>query len=147
MRSGVMSFRIVTTTILLFPVLLGGCPVVEPTALTATATDTPTPDQVRDSLQALPPTASAGVDQTVTSGQLVTLNGTGSSDPQRARLFYAWQQVNGDSDVEFESSAFASLVQFTAPEVTAPTPLQFSLTVGNGYYAVVDDVTITINPR
>jgi hypothetical protein len=38
----------------------------------------------------LPPVANAGPDQTVTAGQLVTLNGTGSSDPNGDPLTYSW---------------------------------------------------------
>src|SRR5688572_23667496 len=38
----------------------------------------------------LPPVANAGPDQTVTTGQLVTLNGTGSSDPNGDPLTYSW---------------------------------------------------------
>jgi hypothetical protein len=38
----------------------------------------------------LPPVANAGPDQTVTTGQLVTLNGRGSSDPNGDPLTYSW---------------------------------------------------------
>jgi hypothetical protein len=38
----------------------------------------------------LPPVANAGPDQTVTTGQLVTLNGTGSTDPNSDPLTYSW---------------------------------------------------------
>jgi hypothetical protein len=38
----------------------------------------------------LPPVANAGPDQTVMTGQLVTLNGTGSSDPNGNPLTYSW---------------------------------------------------------
>ena len=44
-----------------------------------------------------PPVANAGTKQTVTSGTLVTLNGSGSSDPDNgpSPLIYAWSQVGG----------------------------------------------------
>jgi hypothetical protein len=38
----------------------------------------------------LPPVANAGPDQTVTTGQLVTLNGTGSTDPNGDPVTYSW---------------------------------------------------------
>jgi hypothetical protein len=38
----------------------------------------------------LPPVANAGPDQTVTNGQLVTLDGTGSTDPNGDPLSYSW---------------------------------------------------------
>ena len=44
---------------------------------------------------ALPPVAKTGADQTVTAGTLVTLDGSGSFDPNNKPLSYLWTQVAG----------------------------------------------------
>jgi hypothetical protein len=44
-----------------------------------------------------PPIADAGADQTVDAGVTVTLDGTGSSDPEGRGLTFAWTQVSGPS--------------------------------------------------
>ena len=63
-----------------------------------------------------PPTAEAGDDQTVEEGALVTLDGSGSSDPedQGEALTYLWTQTGGTA-VTLSSSA-AQSPTFTAPE-------------------------------
>src|SRR5262245_4169150 len=43
------------------------------------------------------PTANAGTDQTVASGAPVSLDGTGSTDPDNDTLTYAWSQTSGPS--------------------------------------------------
>src|SRR5206468_3034535 len=45
------------------------------------------------------PTAAAGADQTVAEGSAVTLNGSGSSDPDGDSLTYAWSQIGGQAVV------------------------------------------------
>ena len=89
-----------------------------------------------------PPVANAGADQTVDEGATVTLNGTGSSDPDDDTLSYAWTQTSGTS-VTLTNAATAQPT-FTAPEVTADTALVFTLTVSDGNTSDTDTVTVTV---
>ncbi len=90
-----------------------------------------------------PPTADAGQDQDVTPGEEVTLDGTGSSDPDDDdQLRYAWAQTDGPQ-VELSSRTDAAPL-FTAPD--APTSLTFELAVNDSRGAIATDtVTVTVN--
>jgi hypothetical protein len=78
-----------------------------------------------------PPTASAGPDQTVNEGVTVTLNGSGSSDPDNGIGSYLWTQTGGAA-VTLSSSTSAQPT-FRAPNVgSGGTSLTFQLTVIDG---------------
>lgn len=88
------------------------------------------------------PNANAGPDQSVLTGATVTLNGTGSSDPEGGALTYGWTQLSG-TGVTLSDPA-ASSPAFTAPEEAGT--LVFQLTVTDGYQASdTDTVTITVS--
>ena len=88
------------------------------------------------------PVADAGPDQIVQQGATVTLNGTGSSDPDGDTLSYGWVQTGGTTVTL--TGATTSQPTFTAP--AGPATLTFELTVndGNGE-SDTDTVTITVN--
>lgn len=89
-----------------------------------------------------PPVANAGSDSSITEGNTAQLNGS-ATDADGDTLTYAWSQVSGPSvTILNPSSAQAS---FVAPQVSAPTPLTFRLTVTDGRGGSdTDDVTITV---
>ena len=90
------------------------------------------------------PNASAGIDQAVTEGDIVTLSGLASTDPEGQGLTYAWTQVSGPAVTL--SDATASQPTFTAPNGLSNTTVQFELTVSDGAnVSSIDTVTITIN--
>ncbi|MBI4775893.1 MAG: hypothetical protein HY788_17255 [Deltaproteobacteria bacterium] len=93
-----------------------------------------------------PPTAVAGPDQTVSVGQLVTLNGSGSSDPDGDALAYHWGLVGGP--VVTLSNGSAAITTFTAPNVPAPgATILFELTVADTKGAIgKDGLGITVLP-
>jgi plastocyanin len=98
-----------------------------------------------------PPTSNAGDNQSVTSGSTVILSGSGA-DPEGGILYYTWKQTSGDLTLLSGSSyaggsSRSQSVYFTAPTVSSPVTLQFSLTVKDDIQQSTTDVTsITINP-
>ena len=91
------------------------------------------------------PTADAGPDQSgVREGALVTLDGSGSSDPDDDPLRYRWNQISGEPVVL--SSQNVANPTFTAPQgLTADAVLSFRLLVTDpeGLFAS-DTVTVTV---
>jgi hypothetical protein len=91
------------------------------------------------------PTANAGSDQTVNEGDTVSLDGSGSSDPDGTVESYSWTQTAG-TQVTLDDASSAT-PSFTAPDVGADgETLTLELTVddGNGHTAT-DAVAININ--
>ena len=87
------------------------------------------------------PVADAGPDQEVNAGATVTLDGTGSTDPDDDPLTYSWVQTAGPAVTL--TGATTAAPTFTAP--TGPATLTFELTVDDGTSRDTDTVTITVN--
>ncbi|WP_367716618.1 choice-of-anchor D domain-containing protein [Nitratireductor sp. GISD-1A_MAKvit] len=92
------------------------------------------------------PTANAGTDQTVASDASVSLDGTGSSDPDSGQtLTYAWSQTSGPFVTL--TGASTATPSFTAPTLAigdADAVLVFELTVGDGIDNASDSVSVTV---
>jgi hypothetical protein len=87
-----------------------------------------------------PPVADAGAAQQVASGAAVTLDGTGSHDPDLDPLTYDWAQTAGPAvtldDPHGATPSFAG--------VTGPATLAFRLTVSDGQSSATDTTTVVV---
>ena len=101
-----------------------------------------------------PPVAYAGEDQTVTEGQIVTLDASGSTDDV-AIISYAWVQLDGPGGAPINANASESVVlsdpsgattHFVTPAVGVNgATLVFELTVTDGDSSLnTDEVYITV---
>jgi hypothetical protein len=90
-----------------------------------------------------PPVANAGADQTVATDAAVTLDGTGSSDPDGdTPLSYGWTQTGGP--VVALSDAAAATPGFTAPSNPAVLTFRLVVTDSLGLASAPDEVVITV---
>jgi len=91
------------------------------------------------------PLADAGADQAVDAGARVSLDGSGSRDPDGSIEGYAWVQTAGPPVTL--AGADAALAQFTAPSVSQETVLGFELTVEDDRGALSSSATrVTVRP-
>ena len=90
------------------------------------------------------PTADAGPDRTARPGETVTLDGSGSTDPDGTIVSYSWQQVSGTAVGLSSNGANAT---FTAPETDADgEAFVFELTVTDaGNLQSVDTCIVNVS--
>jgi subtilisin family serine protease len=90
-----------------------------------------------------PPSASAGPPQSTSPEVTVTLDGSGSADPDGSLTSYSWSQVDGPPAAL--AGASTARPSFVAPRVAATTALTFRLTVTDDAGASASSsVTITV---
>ena len=104
------------------------------------ATDT---DRVLVRVSPAPPVADAGPNLSVTSGDRVTLSGSGTGD--RDIVAWRWEQYRGRTVIL--SGANSQNATFVAPSVSEETDLRFRLTVTDEDGATDSDtVRVTVSP-
>ena len=89
--------------------------------------------------------ANAGSDQTVFSGDTVTLDSSASTFPGGENVGYLWAQTAGDPTVTLQGATTAS-ASFVAPTVSATTTLTFSLTIYVAGNNNSDTMTVLVRP-
>ncbi len=92
------------------------------------------------------PVANAGVNQTVPAGTPVTLNGSGSSDPNTPALplTYSWTLVSAPAGSHVTTDSIANASNANASFTPdAAGAYVFQLTVNNGTFSTSANVTIT----
>ena len=109
---------------------------------TSTATLTPTPTATSTAIPSPSPTltptpvpdakAEAGPDRDVDKGGVVTLNGSGSTDPDGEALSYTWTQVYGPDVTGGVGVLKGPTPLFTAPDTVSTVIIELRVNDGHG---------------
>ncbi|MES9992546.1 MAG: Ig-like domain-containing protein [Candidatus Thiodiazotropha sp.] len=90
------------------------------------------------------PNATISASQSFTSGETVTLDGSGSSDPDADALNYLWSQTQGTS-IDLGDLTNPTL-SFIAPDVEQTSNFVFQLRVDDGALSHSATITISVSP-
>ena len=115
-----------------------------PWAATANTPGAINTGQILSSDTNYPPVAVAGPDQLVFVGETVTLDGSGSTDPNGNIMSYTWEQTYGTAIAPTLTGANTAVCTFTAP--ITPQDYSFQLIVADSVGAVSRD-TVDIAVR
>lgn len=101
-------------------------------------------DEEDSDFEDMAPSATAGNDITVLTGDLASLDGSLSADPEGKPLSFSWMQRSGPG-VRLEG-ADTHNPSFEAPLVRSVTTLTFELVVSDGFMADSTVVAVTVVP-
>jgi uncharacterized protein YkwD len=131
--------EIASFSALLLCLSLSGCG--DTNTATSSTNDTQPPASVNDNQ---PPIAQISGSHAFLSGEIVTLNGSGSSDPDGDSLLFGWSQTAGPA-ISLNATSNSSL-SFIAPMVSQPTGISFRLTVNDGELTSSTDFDLQVSP-
>jgi hypothetical protein len=98
-------------------------------------------DPAMIAVENLAPVVSITALSTVDEGDNITLDASGSSDPEGASLTYTWSQLSGPT---VTLPANDSIIVLQAPEVTQDSVVELQVSVSDGGQATTETVSFTV---
>lgn len=86
------------------------------------------------------PTANAGVDKSIVSGNPVKLDASDSHDPDNDELTYSWEVISLPTNSIIQLSSLSTAISSFTPDV--PGTYVFSVTISDGNFSTSDSVTV-----
>lgn len=90
----------------------------------------------------LPPLTDAGPDFSITEGNVGTMNGSATTDPEGDSINYQWTEIGSNTLLQLFSSEFVVQPTFTAPGVASATTITMQLTATDSRGASSSDTVI-----